>query len=176
MSTPPENKRGFNYWPMALTLLVILAIIGALWLPRVEPLRSWRIRQDKPLVDGIIMRIENLYMHQHSSGIYLMQVRSRWIGGNPNFKYILRATLHATPDGPPIETAFWQVAIPPVPKDGATQPFDWQFRASPPSTSRLYLHVYYRSRDPGSKEESLVFDLPNLPQFIPGGRTSPDSD
>jgi hypothetical protein len=122
------------------------------------------------------MKIENLYMHQNRSGIYVMNVRCRWIGGNPNDKYQLRATLHGEPNGPPIETAFWQVAVPTIAKDGATLPFDWQFRASPPPTNRLYLRVYYKSREPGSKDQMLQFQMPNLPQFVPNGLSSPLPD
>ena len=54
---------------LRLLVSVALGVTGvAVLLGDVGPIRSWRIEQTKPLVDGISLRIEDLYLYHRLSG------------------------------------------------------------------------------------------------------------
>lgn len=152
-------------------VVLLLIVLAGFCRPDFGFVRDWRLQQEVPLADGITMRMEDLYLYP-TAHTDLLRVRCRWIGGNPNDHYALRATIRTERDGPEINrNIMWQVGVIKSPEDGDTRPFCWEFRDAPRDAKRIYLRVYYRPKNQQVDEKSVSLDFANIPRLTPNGET-----
>lgn len=153
---------------LAAGALLLLLYFAVTRLPGLEPLRSWRIKQSKPLFDGISMQVEDLHLYPSERWNFL-RVKCRYLGGDPNKQHYLRASIRASMDGPEIDPGMmWQVGIFDDGKGGI--PKMWEFRTTPEHTRRFVMRIYYRPKDaPREAEQYVDYDLPYLPKLTPNG-------
>jgi hypothetical protein len=162
------RANSFNYRQPVLLLVGALLVIAATFLPNIEPVRSWRITQTKPLVEGISMRVEDVYLFPSGSN-NLLRVKCRWLGGDPNQQNSLRATIRAASDSPELDPKFvWQVGVPDDGRGGI--PLIWEFRNVPEGTRKFILRIYYCAAAVRNATERFVdFKIPFLPKLTPNG-------
>jgi len=147
---------------------IALAMIAAIILSKLEPIRSWRITQTKPLVDGISMRVEDVYLFPAGTNT-LFRIRCRYLGGDPNENYFLKASiLSASEPSETISKVMWQAGLADDGRGGF--PKIWEFLPAPSEgTSRFVLRIYCRGKTPDAKEQFVDFRIPYLPKVKPNG-------
>jgi hypothetical protein len=156
--------------PRILLILVTVAVvvIAALVLAQHDPIRSWRIVQTKPLADGISMRVENLFLFPSGTNT-LLRFRCRYLGGNPNERFSLRASLLTALNPPGMDRIpTWQVGVPDDGRGGI--PMIWEFGIDTPKSVRnLILRVYWHPHAGDKTERFVDFNVPYLPRLTPHG-------
>lgn len=161
------RANSFNYRHVGFLLAGTLVIIAAALLSKIEPVRSWRIAQTKPLVGGISMRVEDVCLFPSGSN-RLLRVSCRWLGGDPNQQNSLRATIRAASDSPELDPKLvWQVGVPDDGRGGI--PMIWEFRNAPERTRKFILRVYCTPTVGNSTERFVDFKIPFLPKLTPNG-------
>jgi hypothetical protein len=161
------RANALNYRQLVFLLVGTLLVIAAIFLPDIEPVRSWRITQIKPLVEGISLRVEDVYLFPSGSN-NLLRVRCRWLGGDPNQQNSVRATLRAASDSPELDTKFvWQVGVPDDGRGGI--PMIWEFRTAPEGARKFILRVYFVPPAQNGAEHFVDFEIPFLPKLTPSG-------
>lgn len=168
--------------PTRRLLLVSAGCLGALtlgfalwWLPRHEPVRSYRLAQRRPLVDGIAMQVKDLYLYPCSlpAGHFnFLRVYCRYLGGDPNQGYYLHASVRASADGPEIDPSYvWQVGAVDDHKGGL--PMMWEFRTAPEDVKKFFMWIYFRpiTKTPGAPapDQYVDYEIPYLPKLTPNG-------
>lgn len=155
---------------VAAFAMLAFAYFGAPLFASNKAYRDWRVRQTRPLADGISMQTDGIYISQDSGGIRLLRIWSCWLGGIPTDEYQLRASIRTTAefkDGP--EMPYWYRPL--VPRDKMTDktPFLWEFPAPKGSPEDIWLRVYFKRKSSSSdfetkkaKEEErwVDFDFP----------------
>jgi len=156
---------------VTLGCLASIALYFAIaWAWRHEPIRSRRIAQERPLMEGIRMRTEDLFLYP-TSNLKVLRVKCRYLGGDPNRNHYLRASIRTTPNGPEIDPSnMWQVPVPDDRQGGI--PMIWEFRTAPEEARRFIMRVYFRPLDTHAAspvERYVDYDLPYLPNLTPQG-------
>lgn len=155
-----------RYLNIFVAVAIAVTIIGV-WSHH-EPIRSWRIVQTRPLADGVSMRVENLFLVPSGTNT-LLRFRCRYLGGNPNERFTLRASLLSTANPPDVlQVPSWQVGVPDDGRGGI--PMIWEFRTNPSKRERgfiLRMDSHLKTGD--MTEHSVDFIVPNLPKLTPNG-------
>ncbi len=159
------------------TLITVGCFIGVIlclavaWALPPEPDRASLITQEHRLMDGISMRTEDIFLFP-SEHFKFLRVYCRYLGGDPNQHYHLRASIRIAPDGPEIDPEYmWQVGVPDDHKGGI--PMVWEFRTAPEGSKHFIMRVYFRPLTPfpasPALEQHVDYDLPYLPKLTPHG-------
>jgi len=146
---------GLSACLVAAAAMLAFTYFGAPLFSSNKAYRDWRVRQTRPLTDGISMQIDGIYILHDASGIRLLRIWSRWLGGIPTDNYELRASIRTTAefkDDP--EMPYWYRPF--VPRDQMTDktPFLWEFRAPKGSPDHIWLRVYFRPKSSNSYSET----------------------
>ena len=146
---------------------VAMAVLAVVLLPKANPIRSWRITQTKTIADGISMRVEDVYVYPTGTN-RLLRVRCRWLGGNPNERYAVRASIRTSAESTEIDPKFGcQVGVPDDGRSGI--PMIWEFWSAPEGTTQFFLRIYTREKAKDDKERFVDFRIPYLPKVTPHG-------
>jgi len=152
---------------LLILFAVAVVVAAAVVLPELEPIRSWRIMQTRPLADGISMRVENLFLFPSGTNTFL-RFRCRYLGGNPGDRSSLRASLLNALNSPGMDRIqSWQVGVPDDGKGG--NPMIWEFRVDPPKRVRNLILRMYWQRAGDTTERFVDFNIPYLPRVTPHG-------
>ena len=156
-------RRRFLFICVGITFAVVAAVI----LPKLEPIRSWRITQTQLLANGISMRVEDVLLFPTGTN-RLLRLRCRWLGGNPNEHFVVRASIRASSESAEIDPKYvWQVGVPDDGRGGI--PMIWAFRTAPEGIRQFVLRIYYRDQTAGAREQYVDFRIPYLPKVTPHG-------
>lgn len=133
-----------------------------------ERSRLASIQQTLALTGSIQMRVEDLWLYPTEKH-ELIRVPVRYLGGNPNDDYSMRAEVgRSAKDQTFRHIKHWQVGL----KDNG--PTDilkcWEFADFPRDGSPLTIRIFMRPKN-GGPEVMRHFTIPDRPKLTPNGET-----
>ncbi len=154
-----------RYLILCIVGLGVLMAFALLWGPAHDFLRSYRIKQQRPLVGNITMHVDELYLIQNN-GTNHLAVRCRYVGGDPHKDCALQGALLASPGGPELDYGLYGEAASPFGGEGI--PVIWQFR-NPPEGNQftMRIKVVPLNTPLGHGVRYVDFTLPNSPKPYP---------
>lgn len=113
------------------------------------------------------MRVEDVYLSLTGTNRFL-RIRYRWLGGNPNEHFAVRASIRTSPESAEIDPKFVrQVEVPDAGRGGI--PMIWKFRTASEGSGQFFLRVYMQDQTTDAKERFVDFRIPYRPKVTPHG-------
>ena len=158
---------------IAAGLLCVFTLAAtAFWTQQHGLFHSAHITQQKPVVDGIIMRIDRLnVMTYPENGYAVLQVYCSFLGTDPSGDYFLHASIHPLGEKPDTNPGNGQQFASGY-NTADTFPKLWECRPPPPESTK-YVVVGVRldpkSHSSAQSEHYVEFTIPYRPTHIPRG-------
>jgi hypothetical protein len=143
-----------------IAALLAFAFFAAPFLASNKAYRDWRVRQTRALTNDISMRVEGTYILP-GNGYRTLRIWSRWLGDNPDDRYLLRASIRTTAEfKDTLPMPYWYVPLTPDFRTKREPLFLWEFHAPQGSPERIWLRVYFRHKNSDEAERWVDFDFP----------------